>query len=109
MTGYYLRFIIWVLDQPWSLPLWNMFLRKSGVPQVTRELIIPDPTTFMPLWALPIAVPPTHKVLSGQVKERLEAAAASIPGTLCKKRMPSCPSIEAQDIQPRIVLTTLAS
>eukprot|EP00884_Botryococcus_braunii_P016489 jgi/Botrbrau1/3523/Bobra.341_2s0050.1 len=55
-------------------------MRKSGVPQVTREMFIPDPTTFMPLWAVPEAVPSNEVVLEGKVRERLQRSAASVPG-----------------------------
>ncbi len=81
MSGYCLGFVIWLLEQPWASPIWEAFMRKSGVPQVTREMFVPDPTTFMPLWAVPEAFPSTEVVLEGKVSDRLQRSAASIPGT----------------------------
>lgn len=81
MSGYCLGFVIWLLEQPWASPIRDIFMRKSGVPQVTREMYIPDPTTFMPLWALPEGVPSSEVVLEGKVSDRLKTSAGCIPGT----------------------------
>jgi hypothetical protein len=80
MSGNYLAWVLWLLDQPWSGPIWAKFMRNSGVPQVVREMNVPEPTTFMPLWPLPTSIPANEIILEGQVTKRLEAAAGCIPG-----------------------------
>jgi hypothetical protein len=81
MTGWFFKFAVEVMDSPLAGPLWDFNFRKSGIPQAVRELDMPEPATFQPIWPLPAALDKEEVSVEGKpVAERLTIAAQGIPG-----------------------------
>jgi hypothetical protein len=89
LTGWKLQLALALLEQPWSAPLLNHSMRKSGIPQAVRELDMPEPATFQPHWPHPPAPQREEAVVEGSpAAQRLELAAQAIPGSAHKPHTP---------------------
>lgn len=87
-----------LLDSPIAGPLWDINFRRSGIPQAVRELDLPEPATFQPIWPLPAALDKDEILVEGHpVAERLMVASNGVPGqpptSLMDQHLGSCSSI----------------
>ncbi len=81
MTGWFFKLAVEIMDCPLAGPLWDFNFRKSGIPQAVRELDMPEPATFQPIWPLPETIGKEEVCVEGMpVAERLTLTAQGIPG-----------------------------
>lgn len=81
LTGWLFRLAVELLDSPTAGPLWDINFRRSGIPQAVRELDMPEPATFQPVWPLPAALDKDEILVEGHpVAERLMVASNGVPG-----------------------------
>ncbi|CAL8466609.1 g6145 [Coccomyxa elongata] len=81
LTGWIFRLAVELLDSPIAGPLWDINFRRSGIPQAVRELDMPEPATFQPVWPLPAALDKDEILVEGHpVAERLMVASNGVPG-----------------------------